>query len=134
MGIGTMGAVALLELGGASLAFMQPRTLEGEFGGVVNAGGVDEFPPNSVTHFPDGRFFLVRVASGEFLALYQRCTHLGCTVSWEAHQNRFFCPCHASTFDQAGEVENPPAPRGLDQFALTIEDGRILVDTRRVQS
>ena len=41
MGVGTLIALALLEVGGASLLFMQPRSLEGEFGGLVKAGPVD---------------------------------------------------------------------------------------------
>lgn len=134
MGIGTVSALALLEFSGASLAFMQPRPLAGEFGSIVNAGPVESFPVNSVTHFPHGRFYLVRLQDGDFLALYQRCTHLGCTVSWEANQNHFFCPCHASSFDQAGEVENPPAPRDLDTFAVTLKDGSVLVDTSNIQT
>jgi hypothetical protein len=41
MGMGALSAVALLEVGGISLMFMQPRSLEGEFGGVVACGTVD---------------------------------------------------------------------------------------------
>jgi cytochrome b6-f complex iron-sulfur subunit len=134
MGIGTLSALAVLEVGGASLLFMQPRTLEGAFGGIVNAGAVDSFPVGSVVEFPDGRFFLVRSHDGGFLAAYQRCTHLGCSVTWEADKSRFFCPCHASSFDIHGDVENPPAPRALDTFPVTIDDGQLLVDTGQALS
>jgi cytochrome b6-f complex iron-sulfur subunit len=113
---------------------MKPRSNEGQFGGMVTAGTVDSFPPASVTEFPDGRFYLVRAANGGFLAVYRRCTHLGCTVSWEPEQNSFFCPCHASTFDMHGEVENPPAPRALDTFPVQIEASHVLVDTSHIQS
>jgi cytochrome b6-f complex iron-sulfur subunit len=133
LGIGAMSALALLEVGGASLLFMQPRSLEGEFGGIVNAGPVDSFPLGSVVEFPNGRFFLVRAHDGGFLAVYQRCTHLGCSVTWEADQNRFFCPCHASSFDIHGSVENPPAPRALDTFPITITDGQLAVNTGQIQ-
>ena len=50
---------------------------------------MDSFPPGSVTEFPDGRFFLIRSHDGGFLAVYQRCTHLGCSVTWEADEGRF---------------------------------------------
>lgn len=133
LGLGALGGLAFLEMGGASLMFMQPRQLEGEFGGQVTAGPVDSFPLASVTEFPDGRFYLIRVQEGGFLAVYSRCTHLGCTVNWEADENRFFCPCHASSFDMNGSVNNPPAPRALDTFAITIEDGQVIVDTSRPQ-
>jgi len=134
MGVGTLSALALLEVGGASLLFMQPRSLEGEFGGLVQAGPVDTFLPGSVVEFPAGRFFLVRSQEGGFLAVYRRCTHLGCSVNWQADQNRFFCPCHASSFDVHGDVENPPAPRALDTFPVQITDGQVSVDTGRIQS
>ena len=134
LGIGTLSALVILEVGGASLLFMKPRSLEGEFGGSVNAGPVDSFPPGSVVQFPDGRFFLIRSHDGGFLAVYQRCTHLGCSVTWEADEGRFFCPCHASSFDIHGDVENPPAPRALDTFPVTIEGGQVLVATEQTQS
>ena len=134
MGVGALGALALLEVGGASLMFMKPRKLEGEFGGLVEAGPVDSFPLGSVVEYPDGRFFLIRSAEGGFLAVYRRCTHLGCTVSWEPDQNQFFCPCHASSFDMVGDVENPPAPRALDTFAVELDGEQVIVDTSRVQN
>lgn len=134
LGLAALSALALAEVGGASLIFLQPRSLEGEFGGVVTAGSVDSFAPGSVTEFPDGRFFLVRMADGGFLALYNRCTHLGCAVTWQAENNGFFCPCHASNFDQSGEVMNAPATRPLDSLALTIEQGHVVVDTGRIQT
>lgn len=134
VGIGALGALALLEVGGASLLFMKPRSLEGEFGGLVKAGPIDSFTLGSVVEFPDGRFFLVRSKEGGFLAVYQRCTHLGCSINWEPDQNHFFCPCHASSFDMHGDVENPPAPKALDTFAVQLVNNQVLVDTSSVQS
>ena len=134
MGAGALGILALLEVSGATLLFMQPRSLEGEFGGLVQAGLVETFPPGSVVEFPAGRFFLVRSSEGGFLAVYRRCTHLGCSVNWQADQNRFFCPCHASSFDVHGDIENPPAPRALDTFPVQIAAGQVTVDTGRIQS
>lgn len=129
MGMSAVSAVALLELGGVGLMFMRPRKVEGAFGGRVNAGPVSSFPEGSVVEFPNGRFFLIRTQDGGFLAFYQRCTHLGCSVTWQAGENQFFCPCHASSFDLNGDVQNPPAPRALDLFAVSIEDEKVIVDT-----
>ena len=126
------GGVVAVETAGFFLAYLQPRLAEGEFGSVITAGLVDDFPPNSVTHIPNGRFYIVRIGDGGFLAVYHRCTHLGCTVPWDATAQKFVCPCHNSQFDQQGTVENPPAPRPLDLFALTIENGEIKVDTGNI--
>lgn len=124
-----LGGVTVLETAGVFLAYLQPRLVEGEFGSIITAGLVDDFPPNSVTHIPNGRFYVVHIGDGGFLAVYHRCTHLGCTVPWDSTAQKFICPCHNSQFDQQGTVENPPAPRPLDLFALTIEDGEVKVDT-----
>lgn len=123
------GGIAALEIAGMTLAYLQPRLAEGEFGSVVTAGAVEAFPPNSVTHLPNGRFYIVRLGDGGFLAVSHRCTHLGCTVPWDATQQKFVCPCHSSEFDQQGTVKNPPAPRPLDLFAVSIVDNQVLVDT-----
>ncbi|MCA1900467.1 MAG: Rieske 2Fe-2S domain-containing protein [Chloroflexi bacterium] len=123
------GGLALVETAGVFIAYLQPRLAEGEFGSVINAGLVDDFPPNSVTHISNGRFYIVRLGDGGFLAVYHRCTHLGCTVPWDAAAQKFICPCHNSQFDQQGAVENPPAPRPLDLFAVSIVDGQVKVDT-----
>jgi len=124
-----LGGVTALETAGVFLAYLQPRLVEGEFGSIITAGLVDDFPPNSVTHIPSGRFYVVRIGDGGFIAVYHRCTHLGCTVPWDSTAQKFICPCHNSQFDQQGTVENPPAPRPLDLFALTIKDGEVKVDT-----
>ena len=110
-----LGGLAALEIGGLSLAYMQPRLAEGEFGGQITVGAVDDFPPGSVSHISNGRFYLARLADGGFLALYQHCTHLGCNVPWDQAQNAFICPCHSSQFTTEGEVVNPPAPRPWDR-------------------
>ena len=128
---GAAGAVALAEAGGVAYMFLSPRTVEGEFGGIFTAGAVDSFPPGSVTPFTAGRFYLVREDDGGFVALYRKCTHLGCAVPWEPAEGRFVCPCHASAFERDGEVVNAPAPRPLDRFTVTIADGTVLVDTGR---
>ena len=132
MGMGALSTLALLEVGGISLMFMQPRSLEGEFGGMVTAGAIDSFVNGTVTEFTNGRFYLIRSHDGGFLAVYRRCTHLGCTVNWEPDQNRFFCPCHASSFDLHGDVENPPAPRALDTFPVQFDSGQVVVDTSQI--
>lgn len=126
---GAAGALAAAEVGGVVLSFFSPRVVEGEFGGMIEAGAVESFPLGSVTPFTQGRFYLVRMPDGGFIALYRKCTHLGCAVPWEPAEGKFVCPCHGSQFEQDGQVINTPAPRPLDRFAVIIENGIVKVDT-----
>lgn len=133
MGMSTLGALAVLEIGGAGLLYLRAHTLEGQYGGVITAGAVESFPPDSVTEFASAHFFLIRASDGGFLAVHSRCPHLGCTVNWVPEESKFFCPCHASAFDFYGNFENPPVPRPLDIFPVTIDKGVVKVDTARLQ-
>jgi cytochrome b6-f complex iron-sulfur subunit len=119
-----LGGVALAEAAWIVVAFFQPRRRSETTGAdaIYVAGPVERFEPGTVTPFPDGRFYLARLADGGFLALNRECTHLGCTVPWVAAEGRFVCPCHASSFDIRGEVLGPPAPRPLDHFPVRIEN------------
>ena len=133
LGIGALSALAVLEIGGASLVFLRSRSLEGEFGSEIKAGEVENFPANSVTEFTDGNFFLVRASDGGFLAVYRRCPHLGCTVNWVAEKERFYCPCPASSFDKYGDFENQPVPRALDTFPVSFKEGMVVINTADFQ-
>jgi cytochrome b6-f complex iron-sulfur subunit len=127
---GAAGAIAVTELGLTGLRFLSPRTVEGQFGGEFNLGSPDQYPPGSVTPVEAGRFYLVRLEDGGLLAIYRRCTHLGCAVPYDQAAGQFVCPCHGSAFTADGDLLNAPAPRPLDLFTLSInQDGEILVDT-----
>lgn len=127
-----MAALALGQGTCMGLRFLASRKAEGNFGQIVTAGLIADFPPGTITPFDTDRFLLVRFEDSGFLALYTKCTHLACTVSWNEQRQRFVCPCHGSEFQQDGDVLNPPAPRPLDRFPITItDDGRVQVDTRK---
>jgi cytochrome b6-f complex iron-sulfur subunit len=63
-----------------------------------------------------------------YVALYQKCVHLGCRVPWCASSQWFECPCHGSKYNRVGEKQGGPAPRGLDRFVLQVTGGNIVVD------
>lgn len=127
-----LGLVAAAELAWVGLSFLRPRRRPDATGaGLTVCGPVADFAPGSVTAFPAGSFHLARLADGGFLALHRQCTHLGCTVPWSAAEQRFVCPCHASTFDITGQVSGPPAPRPLDLLEVRIENGLVKVATGR---
>lgn len=131
--IGVSWAISLIGLfgqaGGALYQFFKPRITPGGFGGKVSAGRVEEFLPGTVSLVQSGRFYISRLDDGGVLALWQRCTHLGCTVPWQESEGRFNCPCHSSIFTPLGEVVSGPAPRPMDLFSIQIQDGEIVVDT-----
>lgn len=125
-----LGVVAAIEVLGMIIAFFvsgksrstaAPKQL-------LEAGPVDSFGIGSVSAFMGGRFYLARQSDGGFIALSLRCSHLGCSVSWEEEKKRFICPCHSSAFDIGGEVLNPPAARALDYYPVLIENGIVKVD------
>jgi cytochrome b6-f complex iron-sulfur subunit len=126
-----IGGVALLEYVWLSADFLRPRKpgAGDEARDIVVAGPLERFEPNSVTAFPQGKFYLARLGDGGLLAISRECTHLGCTVPWSPEEGRFVCPCHSSEYDITGDVLSPPAPRALDLFAVRIENGIVKVDT-----
>jgi nitrite reductase/ring-hydroxylating ferredoxin subunit len=67
----------------------------------------------------------------DFAALSSTCPHLGCQVHWEAHNDRFFCPCHNGTFDPAGRgIGGPPGEAGmsLPRYPLKIQNGLLFIE------
>jgi Rieske Fe-S protein len=68
-------------------------------GGIIERGG------EKLAAFVDG--------DGELHLFSARCTHLGCTVAWNAGDGMFACPCHGSRFGPDGKVVNGPAARAL---------------------
>jgi cytochrome b6-f complex iron-sulfur subunit len=67
-----------------------------------------------------------------YVALYQKCPHLGCRVPWCDTSQWFECPCHGSKYNRVGEKVGGPAPRGMDRFPFTISGGTFTVDTGSV--
>ena len=129
LGIAWTGSLALVfaQAALALVKFIQPVAKSG-FGGEVFAGLVDEFAIGSINRILAGRFFIARTPDG-LLAIWQKCTHLGCAVPWVEEEKQFHCPCHGSLFNEVGEVIGGPAPRPLDIFPVEIRSGEIWVDT-----
>ena len=64
-----------------------------------------------------------------WVALYQRCVHLGCTVPFRDDCVSFKCPCHGSHYNVDGEYLDGPAPRSLDRFTMSFNGGNVIVST-----
>ena len=131
-------AIALVVEGGViSVQAIRALPKTAAFGSKFEAGKVTDFDVGSVTYLLDGRFYVSRLPGG-LLALYRKCTHLGCVVPWRpdeqsednlAGSGRFNCPCHGSRFDRYGTVKGGPAPRPLDIFLIKIDGDKVIVDT-----
>ena len=152
--VGLMG-FSLSGFGAACIAFLWP-TLSGGFGSTIRVGGIDDIlatirETREPFYVPEGRFYVnpypadaLEAASKVYppsvlggmeagvVALYQKCPHLGCRVPWCITSQWFECPCHGSQYNRVGEKKGGPAPRGMDQFPVTVEGGQISVDTGTV--
>ncbi|HVE92215.1 MAG TPA: Rieske 2Fe-2S domain-containing protein [Actinomycetota bacterium] len=138
-------------MGGGSLAMLWPNKIGG-FGSVIDAGNLEDIKKRIADekqpyYNAEGRFYLVAYTPPEpddnpyveaectkegIMALYQKCAHLGCRVPFCVTSQWFECPCHGSVYNGAGEVQpNSPAPAGLWRFKMTIDGGRVLVDTSK---
>jgi cytochrome b6-f complex iron-sulfur subunit len=69
------------------------------------------------------------------IALWRKCPHLGCQVPQVCEASQWFeCLCHGSKYTVLGEKRDGPAPRGMDRFAVTVQDGAYVVITSEVIS
>jgi cytochrome b6-f complex iron-sulfur subunit len=148
----TLMGVGLSGFGIACIAFLWPK-LGGGFGSKINAGKVDDLnsqieAAKNALYLAEARTWLVqypkealpkatKVYSGAvltgmeagFVALYQKCVHLGCRVPFCETSQWFECPCHGSQYNRVGEKKGGPAPRGLDRFAISVTGGNLVIDT-----
>lgn len=76
----------------------------------------------------DGSTWLVKKASGEFVAFDPRCTHGLCRYRWSEAGDRFKCGCHDGQFALDGTVLAGPPPRPLGQFPVRDVGGVLEVD------
>jgi cytochrome b6-f complex iron-sulfur subunit len=155
-GVVGMMVVAISGFGAAVIAFLWP-TLTSGFGAKITAGTVSDVKKVTDTkqpfYNPQGRFYinpyptdpttqakakkvyspglLIGMEQG-WVALYQKCVHLGCRVPWCQSSQWFECPCHGSKYNRVGEKKGGPAPRGLDRFALSVSNNVMVVDTKTV--
>jgi cytochrome b6-f complex iron-sulfur subunit len=152
----TLMNVGLGAFGLSIVAFLWPNLGGGAFGSKITAGTLDEVRQgiadgNGFLYLPAGRTWITEypaaaLAKAEqqydttvvdgmragFVALYQKCPHLGCRVPECLSSQWFECPCHGSQYNRVGEKKGGPAPRGMDHFVLTVSGGSVSVDTSKV--
>lgn len=111
------------------LQFIMPPALAESTELSVSAGRVDEVPPNSgkIFKFGEQPGLLVRTADGEWRAFSARCTHLNCTVQYDAGERLITCACHNGQFDLNGKNIGGPPPRPLDVYTVNVRGDEIVV-------
>ncbi|HEU5383959.1 MAG TPA: Rieske 2Fe-2S domain-containing protein [Ktedonobacteraceae bacterium] len=77
----------------------------------------------------DSESFVKDSDGSYWVALYQRCVHLGCTVPFRDDCVSFKCPCHGSHYNVDGEYLDGPAPRSLDRFKMSFSGDSVVVST-----
>jgi cytochrome b6-f complex iron-sulfur subunit len=153
-GILTGFALSLGGFGAAALAFVWPSGAGGS-GTKVNVGTLDKINAELDTKIPfynatakvyiqpypksdvkkAQKVYPSTIVAGMaqgYVALYQKCPHLGCRVPWCDTSQWFECPCHGSKYNRVGEKRGGPAPRGMDRFVLEVTGNSIVVDTGTV--
>lgn len=78
---------------------------------------IDDVPAGSGgTVLVDGDLLAVsRDSAGRLHTKSATCSHLGCIVQWNQAERSWDCPCHASRFDEDGQVLEGPATTPLDE-------------------
>jgi cytochrome b6-f complex iron-sulfur subunit len=149
-GILTGLGISISSFGVASLAFLWP-TKSGGSGGKITVGTLGQikeaFDKKEPYYNATARTYIVAypkddvdkakkvyppsIVSGMeegYVAISQKCVHLGCKVPWCPTSQWFECPCHGSKYNRVGEKRGGPAPRGLDRWPLIVTGGAIEVD------
>jgi Rieske Fe-S protein len=98
----------------------------------IPLGQANKFKPQVMQHIvlPDSanneEIYVSLDQSGNFSALWARCTHQGCIVNWKASSKQFVCPCHGGRYDALGNVVSGPPPKPLQELPTKVDDQGIL--------
>ena len=90
-------------------------------GGMVRGGSElqDVAPGTGAIVTLDGDDVAVyRARDGTVQGVSAKCTHMGCTVSWNGAESSWDCPCHGSRFAADGRVLHGPAVKNLAPVEL----------------
>lgn len=123
----------LLALAGSALYpilryLLPPKGGEASVSSVI-AAKVGDLAPNAaaIFRFGDRPGLLIHTPQGELKAFSAVCTHLSCTVQYDAEASVIWCACHNGKFDLNGRVISGPPPRPLDAYQVNIRNDEIVV-------
>ncbi len=72
--------------------------------------------------------FFLRLTKDGPLALFRRCPHLGCPVTYDPQREEFVCPCHQSRFSLEGRYLAGPAKKDLTRLPVKKTEGGLIVE------
>jgi cytochrome b6-f complex iron-sulfur subunit len=79
-----------------------------------------------------GQRVMVVQTQDQLFAFSAKCTHEGCTVTFQPAQSVIWCPCHDGRFDLTGRVVSGPPPQALVRFAVQRQpDGGIVISEQK---
>jgi menaquinol-cytochrome c reductase iron-sulfur subunit len=139
------GAIALATPVAAGVAaFLNPLRQKSPGGEFMRLASLDAIPEDGTplkvpviadrtdawSRFPKesiGAVFLSRPggkAKGDVTALQVICPHAGCSINFDVSGHKYFCPCHAASFDLAGVRTDAtsPSPRNMDSLEVEIRN------------
>jgi len=78
------------------------------------------------------RVIVLQAPDEQLLAFSAKCTHEGCTITYQPGQSVLWCPCHDGRFDMNGRVLSGPPPQPLLKYeARRQPDGGIVISEQR---
>jgi len=95
---------------------------------LVHAAAAVKTVGGSATVTVEGkRIILVRASQDTVRAFDNRCTHLGCKVSWHGDTQQFVCPCHGGKFDAEGKNVAGPPPSPLKEYPAQLDGDNVII-------
>ena len=121
-----LGSLAAAWLGTLVQSFLFPKTTSAKTTPVEIA--VADLPVGAAKQitYANVPAMVMRSQDG-VMALSMVCTHLGCTVTWDANKREFHCPCHDGKFDEFGEAIAGPPPLPLERLIVKTIGDKIVV-------
>ena len=85
--------------------------------------GLVELAPGEgkIVKYENDNLALSKDEHGVVYAVHPLCTHMKCTVTWNASEQSWDCPCHGARYAQDGKAITAPATKPLMQLLSTDE-------------
>jgi menaquinol-cytochrome c reductase iron-sulfur subunit len=130
------------------VAFLNPLRQKTRAGGYIRVANMEALPEdgspqkfpviadrtdawNFFPNVPVGAVYLRRAGKDLVEALQVVCPHAGCSIMVEpaGEVKKYYCPCHAASFDLAGKRldADSPSPRNMDSLDVEIRNNEVWV-------